>query len=359
MANFLTDGDVATAGNFQEGEVSLAVEYTVPAGTLNGYRWRSGSAAPSVTPLLKTYNAGGTVVSGSQVGLDAAWSGPQLWNAATISGGVALTAGTYRMTVNTTHYCAVSGFFSGGSITRSGVTGVQGRFIGGVAAPTSTSTALYGIDIDFTPSSGTPFTRDYATNWNVFANFTRDYVSTWRVLNSFTRDYASTWRVLNAWTRDYASSWRVLNAWTRDYAASWNVLSTFTKDYATTWNVLTGTGFTRDYSSTWRVLGAFTQDYASAWRVLSIWTRDYVASWMVLNGFTRDYSTTWNVFSTTGFVRDYATSWRVLNAFTEDYVTRWRILSDTPTPPLSADVVATLNDTAWAILTADSVVARL
>ena len=148
MTTFYTDADLIGAGEFVEAEVWLATEYTVAAGTAT-FRWRWPAVAPAVTPQIRVFDSGGTLVAGP-ISFDS--STLSAWNTAGAGSPVALSAGTYRVTVNTTRYPALSGFFSGGSITRSGITGVQSRFGSPGTAPASTSTAAYFVDIDFTPS---------------------------------------------------------------------------------------------------------------------------------------------------------------------------------------------------------------
>jgi hypothetical protein len=154
---FFTDADLTGSGEFVEAEVWLATEFTVSVAGTATYRWRWPTVTPSVTPQIRVFDAGGTLVFGpysfTSSTLDA-------WNPA--GTGDAWTAGTYRVTVNTTRYPAVTGFFSGGSITRGSVTGVQSRFGSPGSAPTSTSTAAYFVDVDFTTAAAgaeTPFPR--------------------------------------------------------------------------------------------------------------------------------------------------------------------------------------------------------
>lgn len=145
MATFFTDGDLSGAGEFVEGEVSLATEFTLPGGTIARFRWRWPTIAPGVTPAIRLYDAGGSTVA--TVSFDTATL--DAWNWATPGAPISIAAGTYRATVNTTRYPALGGFFAS-PITRGDITGVQGRFTSGVAAPTSTSTASYFVDVDFT-----------------------------------------------------------------------------------------------------------------------------------------------------------------------------------------------------------------
>lgn len=162
MATFYADSDLAGAGEFVEPEIWLAGEFTVPAGTAS-FRWRWPAVAPVVTPQVRVFNASGALVAGP-IAFDS--STLSAWNTAGANSPIALSAGTYRVTVNTNRYPARSGFFSGGSITRGFITGVQSRFGAVGNAPASTSAATYFIDIDFTPSSSTEtFTGTDGAAW--------------------------------------------------------------------------------------------------------------------------------------------------------------------------------------------------
>lgn len=151
MTNFFTDADLSGAGEFAEATVTLATEYTLPAGTIASVRSRFPAVA-GATVLMRIYSSGGTLLA-SASGFDT--TTVDTWNTATIAGGLVVTAGTYRACIVVTRYIALGGFFSGGSITRSGMTAVQGRFDSGDVAPASTSTASYFVDIDFTASGAT------------------------------------------------------------------------------------------------------------------------------------------------------------------------------------------------------------
>lgn len=150
MTNFYTDADLSGAGEFAEATVTLATEFTLPAGTIASVRARFPAVA-GATVLMRIYSSGGSLLA-SAPGFDS--TTVDAWNTATISGGLVVSAGTYRVCQVVTRYIALGGFFSGGSITRSGMTAVQGRFDSGDVAPASTSTATYFVDIDFTASGG-------------------------------------------------------------------------------------------------------------------------------------------------------------------------------------------------------------
>lgn len=172
MAFFFTDSDLAGSAETAEAEVWLATEFTVPAGTAAKFRWRFPAVASGVTPLIRLFNAGGTAleIGGTGVttiGFDTSTN--DAWNNATPPSPVALSAGTYRVTVNTTRYIFVAGFFSGGSITRGDVTAVQSRFGSPGSAPASTSNTLYTPDIDFASGSSSPALPDAGSAADVLA----------------------------------------------------------------------------------------------------------------------------------------------------------------------------------------------
>lgn len=151
MTNFYTDADLSGAGEFAESAVSLATEFTLPAGTIHGMRARFPSVA-GATVLPRLYNAGGSLLSSGTV-FDTAIA--DAWNPFT--GGafpLVVGAGTYRACTVVTRYPALGGFFSGGAITRGDITANRGMFDGGDVAPTQASTATYFVDLDFTAAGG-------------------------------------------------------------------------------------------------------------------------------------------------------------------------------------------------------------
>lgn len=148
MTTFYTNAEWSAPSETTEPEVWLATEFTVPAGTAT-FRWRWPAVAPVVTPTIRVYDSGGTLVAGP-ISFDTTTLG--VFNYAGAASPVALSAGTYRVTVNTNRYVFLAGFFTSGSITRGDITGVQSRFGSPGSAPASTSTASYGVDIDFTPT---------------------------------------------------------------------------------------------------------------------------------------------------------------------------------------------------------------
>lgn len=149
MTTFFTDSDFAGASVTQEAEVWLTCRFTVGTDGVGIPRWRWPALQPSVTPVMRIFTTTGTLVAG-----------PISFNTTTLGqfnsagAGVALTAGTYDFTVNTTHYAFLLGFFSGGSVTRGAITAVHGRFSSPGTPPsggTQTATA-YGPDLDWTPA---------------------------------------------------------------------------------------------------------------------------------------------------------------------------------------------------------------
>jgi hypothetical protein len=214
------------------------------------------------------------------------------------------------------------------NFTGTGITPVQGTTYGGTWGVGDRQNVVFAIDA-VAPSSTTPFQKDVSLTWNVLNTFTKDVPMTWHVLNIFTKDVVMTWRVLNAFVKDTSLTWNVLNAFAKDTALAWNLLNTFA----------------RDQDLSWRVLSNFQADYPLAWRVL--------------NAFTADKVLTWSVLSDTSFAKTVVFSWNVVDEFTADTVLRWRVLSLTPDPPLPADAVAYLKDSAVANLGAERAVAYL
>lgn len=153
VTTFHVDADLVGAGQFDDGgaEIAVATEFTVPSGDYY-FRWRHPSATPTVTPRLRVWDASNNLVAGP---LAFTTLTPDTWVETSQSALVTLTAGTYRAAVNTTHYVARTGFYTAGSITRSGIIGVRGVFGSSpTSAPATGSTATYLVDIatvDATP----------------------------------------------------------------------------------------------------------------------------------------------------------------------------------------------------------------
>lgn len=148
MATFFADAEVPTSETFDP--ATVAVEFTVPAGTANRFRAFFPALASGTTPLFRLYDAGGAVIA----------SGPfdttvdDAWNWFTPGVPIHLAAGTYRVARYTSRYTYTAGLLAA-PITRGGVTANRGMFASGAdAAPNSSSTAWYGLDIDFTPDAG-------------------------------------------------------------------------------------------------------------------------------------------------------------------------------------------------------------
>lgn len=148
MATFYTDADLAGNAQFVESELLIGGRFTVGAGTIVP-RWRWPNNTPGVTPMAYIYTDAGALVAGP-IAFDTTTL--TAWNLAGAASPVAVSAGTYDVAVNTTHYMALSGFFAGGPIVRGDVTGVSARFGNTGAAPPNSSTATYYVDIDFTPA---------------------------------------------------------------------------------------------------------------------------------------------------------------------------------------------------------------
>lgn len=150
MTTYYDDTDLTGSGEFAEPTVTLSTEFTVGDGTANSIRARFPALA-GATVLGRIYNASNTLLfSASSFDTTTA----DAWNSATISGGLALSAGTYRVCQVVTRYIAKGGFFSGGAITRGSITGNRGMFDSGDVAPTQASTATYFVDWDFTAGGG-------------------------------------------------------------------------------------------------------------------------------------------------------------------------------------------------------------
>jgi hypothetical protein len=230
MVTFFGDVEAAGAGEFLD-TAGVGIRYTIPAATVTP-RIYFPAVAPAGSLTVRIYSTGGALVAGP---LSLTSTNLSAWNS---TSSVVLAAGTYDVIWSTTRYKAISGFFSGGSITRGSITAVGGRFGTPDNAPTNNSTAGFVVDIDVV-ASGTSFNQDYSFLWNVRNTFTKDYSLPWNVRNTFTKDYVLQWNVSGtAFTKDYVLQWRVLNTFTKDYALQWNVRAQFTKDTVLLWRVL-------------------------------------------------------------------------------------------------------------------------
>jgi hypothetical protein len=150
MVNFFTDTDLIGAGEFLEATVSLATEYTLPAGTIASVRSKFPAVA-GATVLMRIYNASGTLLASASA-FDT--TTVDAWNTATISGGLTISASTIRVVIVVTRYIALGGFFSGGAITRGSIQANRGLSDSGDVAPATASNTSYFCDIDFTAGSG-------------------------------------------------------------------------------------------------------------------------------------------------------------------------------------------------------------
>lgn len=156
MTTFHTDDDLTGAQQFgPESNTELGTEFTVGVDGTATFRWRYPASNPSVTPRLKVWNT----ANGQQVGstLDFTTGGLNTWVVTPAGTPIALPAGTYRVSVNTTHYAARLAFYAGGPITRGDITGVRSLFSETPnVMPTTASTATYFVDIDFTADTPDP-----------------------------------------------------------------------------------------------------------------------------------------------------------------------------------------------------------
>lgn len=149
MTTFFTDPEAAGGGEFLD-TAEVGIRFTLPAGTINSFRVYWPAVAPGGTPVVNFWNAGGTLsqtVSFDTTTLSA-------WNSATPTTPIVVSAGTYYVSWGTTRYKAITGFFAGGSVTRGSITAVEGRFASVGSFPSSTSSAAYVVDLDFTASGG-------------------------------------------------------------------------------------------------------------------------------------------------------------------------------------------------------------
>lgn len=146
MVTYFLDSDLSGAGEFAEATVTLALRVTVPAGTFTYVRARFPAVAGD-TPLARIYNASNTLLFSGSFDTTAADN----WNNATISGGLHVAAGTYKICKVVTRYIAKSGFFSGGAVVRGVISADAGLFTSGDAAPSNTSAAAYIVDANFVP----------------------------------------------------------------------------------------------------------------------------------------------------------------------------------------------------------------
>jgi hypothetical protein len=149
VATFFTDLEASGGGEFLD-TAEVGIRYTLPAGTINYLRVYWPAVAPSGTPVMRLWDSGGTLLQ--TISFDTTTL--SAWNNATPGSPIAVSAGTYYVSWGTTRYKAISGFFSGGSITRGSITAVEGRFATVGSFPSGTSAAGYVADLDFTPTGG-------------------------------------------------------------------------------------------------------------------------------------------------------------------------------------------------------------
>jgi hypothetical protein len=152
-ATFFTDAEAPPSETFDP--ATVAVEFTVPAGTLYRARAWFPALASGTTPLFRLYDSGGALVaSGSWDSLV-----DDNWNWYTPPAPIHLAAGTYRLARYTSRYTYTAGLLAA-PITRNGVTANRGMFASGAdAVPNTPSTVWFGLDWEFIPdATGTPVT---------------------------------------------------------------------------------------------------------------------------------------------------------------------------------------------------------
>jgi hypothetical protein len=391
-------GDVLTVTNNGSNYPEVVVLYEFPAGstydvgtsgspTSDTFPTLSGLAGGAGNERLIIAARGRAVVNTGALSSSAAWT--TFIEDADLYTAFATTDGVYMTVAHVINY-------TGTSITPAATQTWNPS--DSTWAVTDRQHVVFAINA-VSPSSTTPFTKDYTVNWRVLNGFTKDVTVNWRVLAAltkdvtvnwrvlaaFTKDTTVNWRVLNGFTKDTTVSWRVLAGFTKDTTISWRVLAAFTKDVTLVWDVLAGAAWNRDYGFLWNVRNDFTKDYSVSWRVLAAWQKDYALAWRVLAalqtdvdvrwrvlgawqrdtalawrvlalwsvdadlrwrvlaGFARDYALVWSVLADTAWSKDYALAWNVRAAFVSDVILLWRVLSDTIPPPLLADVVAYLD----------------
>jgi hypothetical protein len=218
MVAYFTDPEASGAGEFLD-TAGVGVRYTIGAGTVTPRVYFPG-VAPGGSQSVKIYDTGGSLLHS----LTLATSNLSAWNSVTTS--PSLAAGTYDLIWSTTRYKAISGFFSGGSVTRSGMTGVTGRFNPTLdAAPNNNSTAGYVVELDWVSSSGTPFTKDQAETYRIFNALTKDTAESYRVFNVFSKDAVEVYRILNSLGLDVTESYRIFAVWSKDQADQYRIFN--------------------------------------------------------------------------------------------------------------------------------------
>lgn len=154
--SFYDSGDIPSIGFFSQiGGISLGVQMTLPAGTISAGRWFYPDD-PITVLTWNLYNAAGSSILASALPDAATQQVYVTFTTTSVNLPLHVTAGTYWSVINTDRpYSAIPGFFSGGSVTRNGLTYVGSAFNTTVGSfPTSSSTASYLADIVFTPDAG-------------------------------------------------------------------------------------------------------------------------------------------------------------------------------------------------------------
>lgn len=151
MTSFFGAGDVASIGFFNNGSgISLGVKMVLPAGTITAGRWYFPDQPTVCTWKLYDSTPSGVLAS---AGPDALTQQAFVtFTTGAVNLPLHVAAGTYWSVVDTDGpYSAIGGFYSGGPVTRSGLTFGASAFATPVGPPTNASNAAYMNDIVFTP----------------------------------------------------------------------------------------------------------------------------------------------------------------------------------------------------------------
>lgn len=147
MVTFFTDADITSTGETVEPTVTLATEFSLPAGTINRMRaWFPALAG--ATPSAKILKSS----DGSALMASRAFDTTTVdtWNWATPASGISWAGGNVKVCQVVTRYVFRGSYLP---ITRGSITAVQSRFLSGDTDPTNTTATWFCIDIDFTAAS--------------------------------------------------------------------------------------------------------------------------------------------------------------------------------------------------------------
>lgn len=156
MVSFYDAGDVGSIGFFnQSGGISLGVQMTLPAGTITAGRWFYPDQNVG-TLTWNLWDSAGSIVLASASPDAITHQVFVTFTTTPTNLPLHVAAGTYWSVINTSGpYSAIPGFFSGGPVTRNGMTFVGSAFNATVGSfPNSPSNASYLADIVFTPDGG-------------------------------------------------------------------------------------------------------------------------------------------------------------------------------------------------------------